>query len=145
MTKTFDENSQILTKKWQEYAFLGLLLLIAVSMNSYLMIKNPNMGSDALRYHSIFHNLIAGQGYRSYVGNIGANSELGFGMISYLFFLLCGDIELSGMLTSSVSYLLLIPAVYLTVRYLFGNRVAVLATVFITFWPGLISFSYINL
>lgn len=121
------------------------LLVMAALMNGYLFIRNPNMGSDAMLYHSAFHNLIAGNGWTYFNGTyLWAPVEPGYGIISYLFYLVFSDIEYSGMLVSAFAYLLMIPTVYFTVNFLFGKRSALLAACLITFWPTLLSYSYIN-
>lgn len=123
--------------------FLPALLVIAAALNAYLMIRNPNIGGDALWFHSSFHNLIEGNGYLNpYTGDV---VEPGYGMLSYPFYLLFGSIELSGMLVSAIAYLLIIPTTYFTVDYLFGRRSAVLAAWLIALWPALLSFSYVSL
>ena len=122
--------------------FLIPLMLVAALMNGYLMIRNPNMGGDALWFHSSFHNLMAGNGWTN---DYGALVEPGYGMLSYPFYLLFGNIELSGMLVSALSYLLMIPTTYFTADFLFGKRSAMLAAWLIAFWPALLSFSYVNL
>lgn len=124
--------------------FLIPLMLVAALMNGYLMIKNPNIGGDALLYHSVFHNFIAGKGWTNYAG-VWMPVEAGYGLLSYLFFLVIKNIEYSGMLVSSVSYLAMIPTTYFAVNYLFGKRSALLASFLIAFWPTLLSHSYINL
>jgi len=43
--------------------FLAVLLTLAAMINVYLMIRNPNIGNDALWFHSSFHNLVAGKGW----------------------------------------------------------------------------------
>lgn len=104
------------------------------------------MGGDALRYHEAFHNFVTGKGWTYFNGTyIFAPVEPGYGMLSYLFYLFVRDIEYSGMLLSTFAYLLMIPTVYYTVNFLFGKRSALLAACLITFWPTLISYSYINL
>ena len=127
--------------------FLIPLMLVAALMNAYLFIRNPNIGGDALLYHAAFHNFMAGKGwvYFIYGSYIWAPVEPGYGMLSYLFYLLVSDIELSGMVVSTIAYLLMILVVYYTVDYLFGKRSALLAACLITFWPTLISYSYTNL
>ena len=123
---------------------LSALLIIAVLMIGFLFYKNPNMGGDALQYHSAFHNLLAGKGWHTYDGSW-ARVDPGFGMLSYVFFLIFGDIEYSGMLVSAVSYLLMIPLTYSIVDFIFGKRTALLATFLVTFYPTLVSYSYVNL
>lgn len=122
--------------------FLAPLMLVAALVNGYLMIKNPNIGGDALWFHSSFHNLVAGKGWTNIYGAI---VEPGYGMLAYPFYLLFGSIELSGMLVSASAYLLIIPTTYFTVDYLFGRRSAMLAAWLIAFWPALLSLSYVNL
>ena len=122
--------------------FLIPLLMLATLMNGYLFVKNPNIGSDALYYRSAFHNVITGKGLTNYYRDDWAP---GYGLLSYLFFLLFRDIELSGMLVSALAYLLMIPTAFFTVNFLFGTRSAYLASFLITFWPTLISYSYVSL
>lgn len=144
MKKKLDQDDQILTRKWMEVVYLAVLFLAAALMNGFLMLRNPNIGADALKYHAPIHNLLAGKGWRYYTGEF-AWVDPGYGAISYLFFLFVRDIELSGMLASSFSYLLLIPTVYLSSRYLFDKRVAVMVSSFVAFSPALLASSYINL
>ena len=123
------------------------LLVLGVLMVGSLLLRNPNMGADALIYHEAFHNLVAGKGWYYFIyGTYNwAPVEPGYGMLSYIFFLLFRDIEYSGMLVSAISYLLMIPITFFTVKFLFGKWSALLASFLITFWPTLISYSYINL
>jgi len=124
--------------------FLAVLLILAAIINVFLMIRNPNIGNDALWFHSAFHNLIAGKGW----GNIYLPwhiVEPGYGMLSYPFYLLTDNIELSGMLVSAISYLLIIPTAFYAARFLFGLRSALYASALIAIWPALISFSYVSL
>ena len=123
--------------------FLPPLLIVAALMNGYLMIKNPNIGGDALWFHSSFHNLVAGKGYLNPYP--ATEVEPGYGMLSYPFYLLFGSIELSGMLVSAIAYLLIILTTYITVDFLFSWRSATLAAWLVAFWPALLSYSYVNL
>jgi len=121
-----------------------LLMGLGAIMDSFLFIRNPNMGGDGLRSLLPIHNLVAGKGYTLF-GNPEVFMPPGYGAIGYIFFLLFRDIELSGMLPSAISYLLIIPTTYCTVRFLFGKRSAFLASFFVTFCPILIRFSYVSL
>jgi 4-amino-4-deoxy-L-arabinose transferase-like glycosyltransferase len=121
-----------------------LLIVLATLITGDLFLKNPNMGGDSLQYHSAFHSLMAGTGWRIYDGSW-ARVDPGFGMLSYVFFLMFRDIELSGMLVNALAYLLMIPAVYFVVDFMFGKRTALLAAFLVTFYPTLISYSYLNL
>lgn len=124
--------------------YLILLFFCGILMNGFLFVNNPNMGGDSLRYHSAFHNLVSGKGWLSYDGSW-ARVDPGYGMLAYVFYMIFGDIEYSGMIVSSLGYLLMIPAVFSTVNFLFGKKTAVLASMSITFFPVLVSYSYINL
>jgi len=42
--------------------FLIPLMIIAAILNGFLFVRNPNMGADALFYHSAAHNFFDGQG-----------------------------------------------------------------------------------
>ncbi|MEW6406227.1 MAG: glycosyltransferase family 39 protein [Chloroflexota bacterium] len=120
------------------------LLLSAALMNGFLFSNNPNMGNDSMLYHSAFHNFVSGKGWQAYDGSW-ARVDPGYGMLSYLVFLIVRDIEFSGMIVSSLAYILMIPAVFSTVRFLFGGKTAILASFLTTFFPVLVSYSYINL
>ncbi len=124
--------------------FLIPLMIVAAVINGFLFIRNPNMGADALFYHSAAHNFFDGQGWINFTGSW-AKQEPGYGFLSYLIFFIVRDIEYSGMLVSSIAYLLLIPTVWSVANFLFGKRSAMLASFWVTFWPILISYSYINL
>jgi len=124
--------------------FLIPLMILAALMNGYLFIKNPNMGGDALYYHSAVHNFFAGKGWVNFHG-VWDKHEPGYGMLSYFIYLLVGDIEYSGMLVSAIAYLLFVPTVYFAVDYLFGKQSAMLAAFWATFWPTILSYSYVNL
>jgi len=105
------------------------------------------MGHDAMLYHSAVHNLIAGNGWSYFIFEHyhWAPVEPGFGLLSYLVFLLIGDIEYSGMIVSAASYLAIIPLTFFTVKSLFGKWVALYSAFLVTFWPTIISYSYVNL
>jgi hypothetical protein len=126
------------------HQFLVPLLIAAILISGYLFMKNPNIGGFALEQHSAVHNLLEGNGWTDFNGTW-AMVEPGYGILSYIFYLLVGDIEYAGMLVSSVAYLLLIPTVYYTVDFLFGKQTACLAAFLVTFWPALLSYSYISL
>ena len=68
MKKKLDQDDQILTRKWKEVVYLAVLFLAAALMNGFLMLRNPNMGADALKFHSAFHSLVGGKGWRFYTG-----------------------------------------------------------------------------
>ncbi len=124
--------------------FLIPLMIIAAILNGFLFVRNPNMGADALFYHSAAHNFFDGQGWINFTG-FWARQEPGYGCLSYLIFLIIRDIEYSGMFVSAIAYLLMVPAVWYSANYLFGKRTAMLASFWVTFWPIWISYSYINL
>ena len=126
------------------HQFFIPLLLCAALMNGFLFVNNPNMGGDAMLYHSAFHNLMSGIGWYEFDGSW-AQVDPGYGMLSYLFFLIFRDIEFSGMIVSSLAYLLMIPTVFCTAHSMFGKKVAFLASVSIAFFPVLVSYSHINL
>ncbi len=128
----------------KEKVILLSLVLIAAIMNCFLMIRNPNIGGDALIYLLPIHNLMDGKGY-SYAGSPSLIFPPGYGILSYLFFLAIRDIELSGMFVSALSYFLIIITTYYTARFLFGKRCAILSAFLVTFCLTLISFSYVNL
>lgn len=123
--------------------FLFVIMMMAAGINAYLMIRNPNMGGDALWFHSSVHNLMAGNGYLNpYTDGV---VEPGYGLLAYPFYLLFGNIELSGMLVSSISYILMIPTTFFAIDFLFGRSSAFFSTWLIAFWPVLLNFSYVNL
>ena len=130
---------------WLEKVWiLVMLIILAALMSGFLFYMNPNIGGDALQYHSAFHNFIQGNRWHIYDGSW-ARVDPGYGMLSYVFFLFIRDIEISGMLVSVVAYLLMIPVMFSAVDFIFGKRTALLASFLITFYPTLISYSYINL
>ena len=126
---------------------LTVLMVLGALMAGSLLLRNPNMGADALMYHSAVHNLFAGNGWTYFIYGYysWAPVEPGYGLLSYFFYLLTRDIEYSGMLVSAFAYLLLIPTTFFTTKFLFGKWSAVLASVLVTFWPTVLSFSYVNL
>ncbi len=124
--------------------FLIPLMIVAAIMNGFLFVRNPNMGADALFYHSAAHNFFGGHGWTHFAGSW-AKQEPGYGILSYLIFLVIRDIEYSGMLVSAIAYLLMIPTVWNISNFLFGKRSAMLVSFWVTFWPILISYSFINL
>lgn len=126
----------------EKVALLSLVVLAAI-MNGFLMIRNPNVGGDALHYLLPIHNLVAGKGY-TYGGSPELFYPPGYGIVSYILFLTVKDIELSGMLASALSSLLIIPTTYYTVRFLFGKQYAVLSSFLVTFCPTLLRYSYVN-
>jgi len=119
------------------------IFLTSIVMVGFLFVKNPNMGNDGLHYHSVTHNFFMGNGWRNFMGTW-SPVEPGYGILSYLLYLVIGDIEYSGMLVSAIAYVLLIPLIYRTVDFLFGLKTAILATFFVTFWPTLLSYSSAN-
>lgn len=126
----------------EKVALLSLVVIAAI-MNGFLLIRNPNIGGDALQYLLPIHNLMAGKGY-TYCGSPELWMPPGYGIVSYILFLFIRDIELSGMLASALSYLLIIPTTYYTVRFLFGKKYAFLSSFLVAFCPTLISYSYVN-
>lgn len=147
MVAKYKSNLSVLYPKFTGWSinpaqFLIFIILLAALMNSYLFVMNPNMGADALYYHSAFHSVISG---RELANDYGDDWSPGYGLLTYLFYLIIGDIEYSSMLVSSFAYILMIPTTFFAVDYMFGKRSALLATLLITFWPILISFSYVSL
>lgn len=122
---------------------LLLLIIIAIGMNSYLFIRNPNFGADASGYYFPVHNFMDGQGY-TFQGRLSVLPP-GYGILSYLFFLITKDIEMSTMLVSSFSYVLSVGVAYLIGTVLAGRIAGFLSAFFITFCPVIISYSCVSL
>ena len=128
----------------REKIVLIALMVAALIMSAQLVLRNPHIGQDGLDYLLPIHNLIKGFGY-----TINSQPMLvmppGYGILSYLVFSLVGDIELSGMLVSLLSYILIIPMVYYLSKYLWNDSTAILSAFFVTFYPLLLGLSYATL
>ena len=120
-----------------------VLLFLAFGMNSFLFRHNPNFGADAFSYIIPVLNFMTGKGY-TIEGTVSLLSP-GYGIITYLFFLVTKDIEMAAMLVSSMSYLLLILLAYRIGTILAGRPAGFLAAFFITFCPMLVKYSYLSL
>ena len=132
-----------MTSRTRDAAILGGILALAAAMAVPLVLKNPNLGSDSLRCLLPLHNLMAGQGY-SISGQTQITYPPGFGILAYLVFLLCRDIELSGMLVNLASYLLLPPLLYACAKQAFGRRAGLLAAFLGAVGPYYLKYSWVN-
>jgi hypothetical protein len=136
-----------------ENYFIILIIGVALFINITLLLRNPNIGGDGLRYMVPIHNFVNGQGY-TLLGEVELWMSPGYGLLSYFVYLLIrgltqldvrSAIPLSGMLVSLLSYLLIIPLVFVTTKRLFDRESAYVATFLIAFEYGLISLSYVTL
>lgn len=103
----------------------------------------PNIGSDALLYLIPIHNLVAGKGY-SYLGEPHVLMPPGYGVLAYAVFLAVRDIELSGMLVSAISAVLVIPVVFAIVARLAGERAGWVSAFLVTCWPTMIKYAHVS-
>jgi len=127
-----------------EMIFVIILMTSASAMSAALMQRNPNVTGDGLQYTSVVFNALQGYGYRN-LPNMTWLAEPGYGLLTYLMTCLVRDSELGGMLVSLVAYVLLIAAVYITVRELGSVLSSAVAALLITFYPYLLTFSWLNL
>ena len=72
-----------LSDKTKERVALLSLLILAVCMNGFLMVRNPNMYPDTFLYHGSIHNLIEGKGY-GFGSYLLRPIEPGYGFIYYI-------------------------------------------------------------
>ena len=105
--------------------------------------REPNIGSDALLYLIPIHNLVAGQGY-SYLGEPHLLMPPGYGLLAYVVFLVVRDVELSGMIVSAASAVLVIPIVFSIVTRLAAERAGWIGAFLVTVWPTMIKYAHIN-
>lgn len=124
-------------------ALLAGMLALAGALALPLFFKNPNLGSDSLRCLLPMHNFMAGQGYTT-SGIPHLTYPPGFGILAYLVFLLCRDIEMSGMIVNLASYLLLAPLLYLCGRQAFGRQAGLLAAFLAATGPYYLKYSWVN-
>ncbi|MFC1567062.1 ArnT family glycosyltransferase [bacterium] len=124
--------------------YLIILLTIAGILNCFLVIRNPNIGGDSLRLLIPIHNLFKGFGY-TYLGNVEYFMPPGYGILSYLIFLITSDVEFSAMLVSSSAFLLIIIVSFKISELLFNKKTAMLTSFFIAFNPVLLKYSYVTL
>ena len=68
----------------------------------------------------------------------------GYGLVSYILYLLVGDVEVAGMAVSLLSYLFLITLSYFAISCLLGKDAAFFASLFIITWPIFFPYSYCN-
>ena len=119
-------------------------MLSGLLISTSLVQRNPNVTGDGLQYTTVVFNWLQGHGYRN-LPNMTWLAEPGYGLLTYGIYLIVRDAELAGMLVSLIAYVLLIPAVYVTTRRLASWQAAWIAAFTITFYPYLITFSWLNL
>jgi 4-amino-4-deoxy-L-arabinose transferase-like glycosyltransferase len=124
------------------WALVGLMGLAALSAGIRVW-REPNIGSDALLYLIPIHNLMAGKGY-SYLGEPHLLMPPGYGLLAYVVFLAVRDIELSGMIVSAASAVLVIPVVFSIVTRLAGGRAGWIGAFLVTCWPTIVKYAHIN-
>ena len=140
-------------KALREHFFIIIVIIVASFININLLLRNPNIGDDGLQYLIPIHSFVNGQGY-TLMGEVELWMSPGYGLLSYFAYLVIENltsldarstIPLSGMLVSSVSYLLTIPLVFVTTKKLFDKESAYVSTFLIAFEYGLVSLSYVTL
>ncbi|MFH1035357.1 MAG: glycosyltransferase family 39 protein [Pseudomonadota bacterium] len=127
----------------QDALALGGIMALAAALAVPLVLRNPNLGSDSLRCLVPIHNFMAGHGY-TMTGQVHLTYPPGFGILAYLVFGLCQDVELSGMIVNLASYLLLPPLLYACGRQSFGRRAGLLAAFFAAIGPYYLKYSWVN-
>jgi 4-amino-4-deoxy-L-arabinose transferase-like glycosyltransferase len=143
--KNFLNKPQLITRQQLfEMIFVIVLMASASAMSAALVQRNPNVTGDGLQYTSVVFNALQGYGYRN-LPNMTWLTEPGYGLLTYLMTILVQDSELGGMLVSLVAYVLLIAAVYITVRRLSSALSAAVAALLVAFYPYLLTFSWLNL
>jgi 4-amino-4-deoxy-L-arabinose transferase-like glycosyltransferase len=125
------------------YRGLAALVLLAGVQAGVHVWAEPNIGSDALLYLVPIHNLVAGKGY-TYMGEPQILMPPGYGVLAYLVFLVVGDIELSGMLVSAISAVLVPVIVFAIVTRLAGSRAGWIAAFLVTCWPTMVKYAHVN-
>ncbi len=129
-----------MTKKREKLFIIACFACGLVMLTVLALGKPAMMGCDSVGYLLPIHSLVQGNGY-TVDGRYETIFPPGLGILSYLAYQFCHDIELSGAMVSAFSYLLLIPTVFYLARRRFGDKTAVLATCLITFNPLLIRHS----
>jgi 4-amino-4-deoxy-L-arabinose transferase-like glycosyltransferase len=119
---------------------IGGLMIAGAAMSLLRCYSDPGFNSDALHHLMPIHNLIDGKGY-TYRDHPDVIIPPGYGIASYLAFLFVRDIEYSGVVISALSYILLIPLIYITTRFLFSRETGLLAAWLTTFFPALVALS----
>ncbi|MFH1403426.1 MAG: glycosyltransferase family 39 protein [Candidatus Altiarchaeota archaeon] len=125
----------------RDFRIVLLLMTIAAVMSLFLSITKQGVDEDSLKHLMPAHELAAGRGY-IYRGSPQLLMPPGYGMIAYIAYLLVGDIEYSGIIVSSASYLLLIPLAYHAGRRMFDRKVGLLSAFYATFSPVMVYFSH---
>ena len=132
---------KITNQRISDKTILVLLIVITLATTFFLITRNPHMEVESPRYLLSIHNLVDNKGY-TYGRNLELLNPPGYGIIAYLFFLVARDIELSGMITSAISTILIIPLTFYTSRFLFGRRTALISSFLVTFSPVVWANSY---
>ena len=127
-----------------EAALLLSLMCCAAIMSFNLIQRNPNVTGDGLQYTSVVFNWLQGYGYKN-LPNMSWLTEPGYGLLTYAVNIIVNNIELAGMLVSLIAYVLLIPAVYFCTKAISSRFAASIAALLVTFYPYLLTFSWLNL
>ena len=118
------------------FILFGLIWISGLTLSTYLLIRNPNYGSDPSGYLQSVYFFINGQGEFSFF------HPPGLGLLAYPIFLVLQDLPLAGSMVSWLCYLLLIVFVFAIGMRLGGSWTALLAAGFVAFNPMILRFSY---
>ncbi len=152
MYKIFSFLLRKLCTKVKKNFILFLILSFSFLINLILFIRNPNFGGDSIQYLIPIHNFINGEGY-TFFGTPELLMPPGYGILSFFIYLLIKNLNLdprflipfSGMIVSSLSYLISIILVFLITNKLFNKKVALIASFLIAFNSSFIGISFITL
>jgi len=128
------------TQRWTLIAILA----VGTAIVTFLFLRNPNIGYDALRYFFAAQNLAQGKGY-SYRGAPELLFPPGYGVAAYLVSWVVPDPEAALMLVSALAYVLILLASYRVGRALFGARVGLVAAALTALSPTLVKYSHVTL
>jgi 4-amino-4-deoxy-L-arabinose transferase-like glycosyltransferase len=144
MTDISAELKKHSSEKSREKIILFVFMVAALIMSAQLVLRNPHIGQDGLDYLLPLHNFLKGLGY-TINGQPMLVMPPGYGILSFVVFFIVSDIELSGMLVSLLSYILIIPTAYYLSKYLWNGSTAILSSFFVMFYPQLLGLSYMTL
>ncbi|HAT50165.1 MAG: glycosyltransferase family 39 protein [Nitrospirae bacterium] len=127
-----------------EWLMVGLIMLVAAIMSGYTAMIDPVWKPDSAVLVESGVNLLSGRGF-SYRGNPVFVQMPFYGVTAALLDKFVGNIERSAILVSSLSYLLLILAVYRFCRTVFTKEVAFISAVLVAFCPEILLHSRVSL
>jgi len=131
------------TKPWHAVFRVGILLC-AVAAVAFLMVRNPNVGTDSLGYLISSGNALRGEGYMLN-GKTNVLSSPGYGFAAHGLRVVVRALEWSGMLLSAIGYVGMVALAYSVCTALAGPVAGVVGSFMMAVSPLLLSYSYASL